>query len=151
MSVNCIVVVLMTTLLTTLTKRFKPILNTAFAALTYAIGFDMLYLIQQYSMLLLSTFIWTVGEILSTTNFQVYIADHSPITHRGRFNAVITFISRSGYTICPAVMGLYINKRGLTTSWLVIALLAVFSALCMLLLFVVEGLSKKRIQNAIRI
>lgn len=144
MSVNCIVVVLMTTLLTTLTKRFKPTLNTVFAALTYIVGFGMLYFSSQYSLFLLSTFIWTVGEILATTNFQVYIAAHSPVTHRGRFNAVISFISRSGNTIGPGVMGMYINKNGLEAAWPVIALLAAFSALCMLILYLVEGMSKKR-------
>lgn len=61
----------------------------------------------------------------------------------------ITFISRSGNAAGPAVMGIYINKYGLSTAWPVIALLAVFSSLCMLLLFAVEGMSKKRIQKAI--
>lgn len=149
MSVNCIVVVLMTTFLTKLTRRFKPILNIVFAALTYALGFGMLYFTRQYSLLLISTFIWTVGEILSTTNSQVYIADHSPVTHRGRFNAVISFISRSGYTVGPAVMGIYTKKYGLTSAWPLIALLAVFSASCMLLLFLAERASKNRLHNTI--
>lgn len=37
---------------------------------------------------LLSTLLWTVGEILQVTNASVYVANNSPISHRGRFNAI---------------------------------------------------------------
>jgi Na+/H+ antiporter NhaC len=52
--------------------------------------------VYDFCYFLLSTVIWTLGEILQATNTNVYIANHTPISHRGRFNAILPIIIGSG-------------------------------------------------------
>lgn len=144
MTVNCIVVLLLTTLVMSLTSRIKPVLNAALAAVFYAAGFGMLFFVRNYYLLLVSTIIWSIGEILATTNFQAYVADHSPITHRGRFNAVVHFITRGGFAMGPVVMGWVITARGVSTVWPVTALLALFCAAAMVALYTLENLKYRK-------
>jgi MFS family permease len=138
MMTNGLSVVFLTTLVTSLTKRFKPIFNIAAAGIFYAFGFGMLYFIHSYPLFILSTAIWTVGEILGATNINVYVAEHTPITHRGRFNAVLPFISGMGFTFGPAIMGVYIKSHGVEMVWPLTFALAVGGTLLMYLLHVSE-------------
>lgn len=138
MTTNGLVVVFLTTIIITVTHRFKPIVNSAIAGLFYAIGFGMLYFIRSLPLFIVSTAIWTIGEILVTTNNSVYIAQHTPSSHRGRFNAVLPFISGSGFTLGPVIMGQLIPVWGLRNVWTTCFILSVLSTGLMFLLFLYE-------------
>lgn len=101
MSFNAIIVILGTPLLIAATRRLAPVLSTALAAALYAVGFGMLYFLNAYPLFILSTFIWTSGEIFSATNVDVHIANHTPISHRGRFNAIFPIIMGIGFAMSP--------------------------------------------------
>lgn len=90
-------------------------------------------------LIILSTVIWTIGEILTTTNFDAYAADHSPESHRGRFSAVISFVSRSGFAAGPAVMGAFIKHNGVNMLWPVLFVLSMLSAALLYVLFISEN------------
>lgn len=139
-TVNCIVVIVMTTLITSLTKRVRAIYNVALAGVFYAVGFGMLFFARSYWLFLISTIIWTLGEILSATNSSVYIANHTPISHRGRFNSIIHLITGTGFAVSPLIIGGYITQFGVVNVWPIIFALSASSAFCMFLL----GLSEKR-------
>lgn len=87
-SINAITVVLCTAGITSLTKNLKPLVSITIAGLVYAVGFGMIGIIHNYTLFMLSTVIWSLGEILVMTNFGVYVADNSSSNFRGRFNAV---------------------------------------------------------------
>lgn len=140
MTTNGIVVVFLTTLTTYLTRRFVPIINAAIAGIFYAVGFGMLYFVHSMPGFFISTVIWTVGEILVTTNNSVYIAAHTPSSHRGRFNAILPFISFNlGSMLGPLVIGKYMNIIGVKNVWVVCSILAVTATVLYSILYKVES------------
>lgn len=125
---NAITVTLFTTILISITRKLTPIKNVALAGLFYAVGFGMMYFITSFGMFILATIIWTIGEIIHTTNSGVYIANHTPMSHRGRFNAVIPLISDVGFALGPAIIGMYIKGKRVIDAWPVAFLIATVTA-----------------------
>ena len=131
---NTIIVVTMTTLIISLTKKNKPLFNIAVSGVFFATGFGMMYFVKIYPLFIISTTIWTVGEILQATNSGVYIADHAPSSHRGRFNSVLSIITGVGSAIGPLIMGGYIQNLGVKYVWpLLFSVLVIASVLTYLL------------------
>jgi MFS family permease len=119
-------------------KKFNPILNVAIAGIFFAAGFGMLYYSRFFIFFILSTFIWTFGEIINAVSSNVLIANYSPVTHRGRFNAIIYFISGVGFTVGPLLSGLYIKFAGIKNIWPLNFYLSVFASILMFILFFAE-------------
>ncbi|MBE2978712.1 MFS transporter [Priestia megaterium] len=149
MTVNAISVIVLTPILNSLTKKMLPILIIAIGALFYALGFGMFYVANIYFLISICTIIWTIGEIMVQTNLNVYIAKHSPASHRGRFNGFLLFIGSLGYSLGPYIMGKYINKFGVNLAWPLIFLIGIVYALSMYVLYYVEKKSthKKSLTN----
>ncbi len=118
MSFTGFVVIVFTMPATKLTLKLKPLVNIAFAGFFYAIGFGMIGFIDTLPLFLLSALIFTVGEVLEATNAGAYMANHSPITHRGRFNAIINMISFTGAAAGPYFFGKFIAAHGLFELWI---------------------------------
>src|SRR6056297_1594972 len=130
MSFNAFIVVIFTIFVTGLTLKFKPIFNIIMGGILFAIGFGMIRFVNSFPILLFSTFIWTIGEILEATNINVYIAAHAPVNYRARFNSIFMFISGAGFAFAPKLGGLFLNYFSLGNIWLAsffIMLLATFS------------------------
>lgn len=140
---NGIVVVTMTTIIVYLTKRNRPIFNVSLAGVFFAVGFGILYFISSVPLYIFSTVIWTIGEILNATNSGVYIADHAPMSHRGRFNSILTIITSSGSAIGPLIMGGYIKTYGVRMVWPLVFVVTMAAAFLMFLLNIRES-SKRR-------
>jgi MFS family permease len=138
MSANAIVVILLTVFLINIMKNRKPIINIAFAGILYAIGFGAIYLVTNEIFLIISTVIWTLGEIMQTINTSVYVANNSPITHRGRFSGIITFITEIGFITSPLIMGYFIKHNGVTKVWPLVFILSISAALFMYILHLAE-------------
>lgn len=138
MTVNAISVIILTPVLNSLTKKILPILIIAIGALFYAIGFGMFYIANIYFVISLCTIIWTIGEIMVQTNLNVYIAKHSPISHRGRFNSFLLFTGSLGYSLGPYIMGKYINNFGVNLAWPLIFIIGIVYAASMYVLYYIE-------------
>jgi len=143
MTTNALVVSFLTIIVISLTHKIKPVLNVAVTGVLYAIGFGIIFFITGLPWLLLSTVIWSMGEILVTTNTNVYIANHTPMSHRGRFNAVIPVIMGAGFALGPLISGDYIRKYGIKNIWPAIFFLSIVAAVLMYFLYLSE---KKRKQ-----
>ncbi|MBM3709439.1 MAG: MFS transporter, partial [Actinobacteria bacterium] len=74
----------------------------------------------------------------NSVSSNVLIANYSPVTHRGRFNAIIYFVNGAGFAMGPLLMGLYIKFNGIKNVWTLIFIMALFAALLMLILFLLE-------------
>ena len=142
MSFNCFIVVFMTMPVTLVSRQNRPILNVTFSGIFFAIGLGMLYWIYQFSWILVSTFIWTIGEILIRTNAGVYIANHSPATHRGRFNSLVTISGSISRIIGPPMLGLVITILGIRQVWVFIFFISVIATVLMYLIYFAERSSK---------
>lgn len=146
-AVNGIVVITMTTLIVHLTKRFKPIFNIALAGVFFAVGFGIQFFISSVPMFVLSTIVWTIGEILNATNSGVYIADHSPMSHRGRFNSIMSMITGAGFAIGPMIMGGYAQNYGVRMVWPLVFTVTMIAAVLMYVLYLVGDKNKKSSNN----
>ena len=146
--INCIEVILLTTLITVVTRKIKAVYNVSIGGVFFAVGFGMLFFTNNFWLFVLSTLIWTVGEIINATNIGVYIANHTPISHRGRFSSIIDIISNTGGAISAYVMGGFITNHGVTYVWPVIFLLALMASTAMLVLGITEKTSVKARESA---
>jgi MFS family permease len=121
MTLNAVCVVALTTPIVALTKRFRPISNVAAAGVLYAVGFGVLAFARSPWLFFASTVLWTVGEIVQATNESVYVSNHTPMSHRGRFNAVLPLISGMGFSLSTPIAGRVAERSGIPTVWLIVA------------------------------
>lgn len=146
MSINALTVIFCTAAVTSLTKHLRPLANITIAGLVYAVGFGMLGLIHSYYLFILSTVIWTLGEILVVTNFGVYLADHSPSNFRARFNAVGSLSWSTGAALGTSAAGKFIQSAGLNYIWLLTFIISILGAAGMIGILAWEW--KKRAADA---
>lgn len=132
MMINGITVIVFTPLITKLTVKIKVAPAIFLGGMQFAIGFGMIYFIKSIYLFIISTFLWTIGEILVTTNQNVYIANNTPVFHRGRFNAVFVVISGLGYALGPFATGIIISKVGIYSVWPLCFILSLAASLFML-------------------
>jgi MFS family permease len=85
-----------------------------------------------------------MGEILQATNTNVYIASHTPISHRGRFNSILPIIIGTGFAIGPPVMGKFIELYSVVWVWPLMAGLSLFSCAALGGLFLIESRRGKK-------
>ncbi|MGB4661586.1 MAG: MFS transporter [Mobilitalea sp.] len=142
--INCVEVIFFTTIITLLTRKLRAIYNVSIAGIFFAVGFGMLFIADSFWMFTLSTIIWTIGEIINATNIGVYIANHTPMSHRGRFNSIISIISGTGGAIAPYIMGAYIVRNSVTGVWPIIFWLSLLAAGAM---FILGTADKRRLSR----
>lgn len=143
MSFNAVVVIVFTTFAINATERIKPALTVAVASLFFALGFGMIGYLRSLPLFLVSTLIWTIGEILQATNESVYVANHSPITHRGRFNAVAPIIMWSGFGLGPPLSAQFIEAFDLHNIWPLCFALSLLGAALLFILHLLEKRSER--------
>lgn len=134
MTANAVLVLIFTAPLIAFTKRFRPIVNVAAAGFLFAIGFGILAFARSPAFFFISTFIWTMGEIINTTNAEVYVANHTPMSHRGRFNSILPFIGGFGWAISTPIGGNIIHHAGIPALWIVMFAVACLASVGLLFL-----------------
>jgi len=128
MSFNAVVVVSLTPVANHLTRKQSAPVSMALGSLLYAAGFGMLALPLELPFLFVSTFVWTLGEILFSINTGVFLAANTPANFRGQFQAYRECITSAGRIAGPFAGGLLIAGAGLSVLWLAVALVAFASA-----------------------
>ncbi len=141
MSANAVVVLVCTTFVLQIFGKRRSLSNMGSAAALFAVGFGMLAFVHSYPFFLLSVGIWTIGEVLMVTNASVFVANHTPINHRGRFNGFLSLVFGLGFTFAPLVSGQLVGPLGVETFWMYIGLLA---ALTSLLFFFLSLFDRRR-------
>lgn len=134
MTSNAVIVLLFTAPLTILTKHIRPVMNMSVACVLYALGFGLLSFLSGFPLLLVSTLFWTLGEILMVTNSNVFVASHTPMNHRGRFNGIIGLFFGAGFVVTPWISGIYIDAFGTASIWFWVAVFSMLIAGAFLLL-----------------
>ena len=117
MTANGLTVVLSTLLMSRLTARTPVLVIMAAAAALYGLGFGLLVLPTGFLLVMLSTIVWTWGEILAATNINVYIASKTPMSHRGRVNSFVSIVTNIGSLSGPLLAGVLIRGGGIDTVW----------------------------------
>ncbi len=138
MTFNAVTVIIGTTIIIGLTRNMKPIIATILAAVFYAAGFGGIYWGMEYSIILIAVFIWTTGEILGATNIDVYISNHTPMSHRARINSVAPIVIGVGYATSPFIMGKFIEYNSLRMVWPLCGILSIAAAAGLTILYIME-------------
>ena len=133
-SFNAITVLVMTIFITNKIRNWHPLSAIAMSGLLYAIGFGMITYIHSMSLFIISTLIWTSGEIMNATNFGVYIANNAPQNFRARFNAVTSLSFAIGAALGTSLMGKYMDILGVKAVWPLVFFLALIGAVGMYIL-----------------
>lgn len=135
MSVNAFTVIFLTVFITSFTRKLHALPNMIIAGILYAIGFGMIGIINSFPLFMLSTVLWTMGEILTVTNFGVYVANNSPTNYRARFSAVGNLSWATGAALGTSLIGKYIDMAGITAVWPLTFILACIATLFMVMLY----------------
>lgn len=143
-SSNGLVVIILTMFITSITVRMKPLVNMSIAGIFYAVGFGMVGYAGSLPMCIAAVAIYTIGEILDLTNAGVYIANHSPSSHRGRFSAIISMIGSAGFALGPFLFGKFIGVFGLPSLWLLCFAAASICSIFMFCLRLLESRYEKK-------
>jgi len=128
MSVNALTVVSMTPLASHLTRRQRPLVSMMWGTLFYCAGFSLMVLPLDIPFLLVSTFIWTLGEIWFSINTGVYIAAKTPANLRGQFHSYREFISSLGRMAAPLAGAFLIAHTGIYAMWIAVAGIGLIAA-----------------------
>lgn len=134
MAVNGLTVVVCTALVTAASRRLPALAAVASGLGLYALGFGSYALASGAPMVLASTFVWSVGEILCSTNINVFVAGRAPASHRSRVNGAVSFCTYVGNTVAPLVAGPAMKTLGSRALWAPVGLLAALGALGFLVL-----------------
>lgn len=140
MTLNAVLVIALATPVVKLTRRADPIWSVAAAGLFYALGFGGIAFCRSPALFYLSTFVWTLGEIVNATNDGAYVANHTPISHRGRFQSILPIIGGTGFAMSSSVVGHMIPRVGLAAVWPLLAVVATVASASIALL----GLAERR-------
>ncbi len=128
---NGLVVILFTPLLTKTTEKLSDTRRMIYGVSLYTIGFGMLAVLNSLLYFFISVFVFTLGEILLATSVMPFIANQTPISHRGRMNAVLPMIMGAGFTLGPVGMGKVLSYMSIEQGWLFIGFVGFIGTLVM--------------------
>lgn len=138
MAINAIMCSVFTPIIINATKSMGASLSIAIGGIFYTVGFGMMFYISSFPMFILSTVLWTIGEMLVANNTNVYIAKHTPDTHRGRFNSIFPVIRKIGFAVGPLMAGRVVKYSNIRNLWLVVGCLALVGAIMMYRLYIFD-------------
>ena len=117
MSLNAFVVIIFSIPIARLLRSLTPLACMAFSGGFYVIGFGMLAFPLGKAGFALSTFIWTVGEIVAATNMGIFVAKHSPANWRASFQSFLGVFYSGGGALGPLIAGPVLMGGGQAVLW----------------------------------
>ena len=147
MTLNAALVIVFNAPIVATLRRFRPLVNVSIAGFLYTAGFGMLALVRSPVLFFVSTILWTFGEIVHATNEEVYVANHTPMSHRGRFNSILPLISGVGFSISSSVAGRIIERAGLRPVWWLMGAVALLASCALLVLDRAERKAASRVRT----
>lgn len=131
---NGIIVIILTPVLTSITKEINILKVVSIGGVFYSIAFAMFGFANSYIIFIIGIIIMTIGEILITINQGTFIANNTPSSHRGRISSILPLISGFGFAVGPMIMGDIIEKYNYLTGWIIISIISVIGVSIMIFL-----------------
>ncbi|PKM51445.1 MAG: MFS transporter [Firmicutes bacterium HGW-Firmicutes-7] len=132
MSVNAITVLAFTMILAHFTHKWRPLSGIVIGGIAYIVGFGMISFSRVLPLFWISTFIWTLGEILVVTNFGVYISNNTPQNFRARISAVTSLSWAFGSIFGTYFIGMYMDATSVEAVWPFVSLIVMVGTLGMI-------------------
>jgi Arabinose efflux permease len=129
-SLNAITVLALSIPIARLLRSRTPLWCMAVSGLFFVLGFGLLALPSsalggwEKPLFVVSTIVWTLGEIVNSVNMGVFVAKHSPENWRASFQSFTTVFNQAGSALGPLAAGPIILGLGHPALW------AVAAALC---------------------
>lgn len=117
MAATAVMVLVVTPPLSRLARGRSPALTIGLGAVLMGLGFVGLLGAAWVPLLFFAGLVLTVGEVLWATGAPAYVANHSPVTHRGRFQSALNVIQNSGSMAGPWLGGVASGAWGLVVLW----------------------------------
>lgn len=150
MSINAITVIFLTFIIIGITKKVKSLMNIIIAGIFYMIGFGMIGIIgNSFPLFIISTILWTLGEILNVTNNGVYIANNSPKNFRARISAVSNLTYALSMALGTSVVGKYMDHNGINQVWSLI-FVVIFIGTCLMAVLHLYNLKALNIKTLLK-
>ena len=136
-SVNCIVVVVLTPILTKLFEKVTKTVQTFIGTLLIPVGFFIfLVSLGHVPFYYVAITLFTIGEIAVTIVSGAYITERIPSTHRGRINGVQTFLQNTMYGVAIYFTGVLYDNFSNVWAWVLIFVLGILVSIgCLYLIF----------------
>jgi MFS family permease len=126
-SFNGVLVVLCELPLTTITKRYPARRVIAIGFLMIGVGFASNLLARTLPLLVLTTVIFTFGEMISMPVTSAYVADLAPEDRRGLYMGTYGMVWAAAFVFGPS-LGLYLFAISRSALWLICGLLGLAAA-----------------------
>ncbi len=135
-SLNCIIVVLFTPVITRAFRRLPETKKLFCGHLLFAAGYLLfLLLIGHIPIYYLAMLLFTWGEIFCTISDGPYLTSRVPSSHRGRINGFSAVLGTVIQSVCSLSVGQLYDRMGRTWAWtLVLAILAAAAILSFILI-----------------
>jgi MFS family permease len=133
-ALNGLVVMMFTPILTKVFIQKAHIRKMVYGGILYVIGFGLLGYVSHITAFIASVFIFTLGEIVCAISSMPYINNNTPVSHRGRMNALLPILFGAGYSVGPLVMGRVLEKTSIAYAWHIISVVLLVSTFGMILL-----------------
>lgn len=133
-SANAFTVILLTPVVTSLSRRFRPLAIMATGGFLYFTAYLGFALGSGLTLFFFFGELFTLGEIITTIQIGAFVTGHSPADCRGRVSAFEQFVRGAAYAWGPFAMGRVLAATGYQTSWLLIASFILVGAVGMALL-----------------
>ncbi len=128
MSANAITVLISTPMLTHWTRRRSATDAIVMCGVLFAVGFGVTGYLSTLWPLFMATVVWTLGEVLISTNSGVYLAALSPINYRARFSSLHGVTFAVGSAVGTWLAGWYLHMHTHKTMWLWVAALSLLGS-----------------------
>lgn len=128
MMTNGLTVVALTAVVVLLSRRLSSLLAVALASVFYAAGFGAYYFVGGVPLALGATVVWTIGEILGSTNGNAFIAERAPPAFRSRINSAVSFSYIAGSALAPLAAGPIARTFGSAAVWPFVAACSLIAA-----------------------
>jgi MFS family permease len=121
LSLNAIIVIIFSLPLARALRSRSPLSCYAASGAIYVLGFGMLALPLGRIGFAISTFVWTIAEIVAAVNIGIFVAKHSPANWRASFQSFTGVFLQGGWSLGPLVAGPLIAGAGFPALWSAVA------------------------------
>ncbi len=134
-TVNGLCVVFITPLVSSLFKKIHQYRKMIIGAMFYVVGFGSYAWLKRPSMVLVFVVIWSVGEILISTESGAFIAENSPLSHVARCQALYETSRSLGRAVSNPLFGFLLGYITYKQAWHLNSLLCMLVAVFLFLTY----------------
>ncbi len=117
-TMNCIICVVATPFITTMSYRLGKINVFASAGLTFGLSFVIFAFAPNFTAFAIANFVYTIGEVSMASNGNAILSNLAPESHRGRVMGLSTISSEVGRMLGFSIMGTLVSQFNYTIGWL---------------------------------